>query len=53
MRDGAILLGFPTAGYVVYQIRTEEGPTVHDLPIQGRISEDHAKTLTRARLCNL
>ena len=46
--NGAILSGFPTTGYAGYRIRTEEGPKVHDLSIQGRISEDHAKTLTRA-----
>ena len=51
--DGAILLGFPTTGYAGYRIRTEEDLKVHDSPIQGRISEDHAKTPTRARLCNL
>ena len=46
--DDAILLGFLTTGYAGYQIRTEEDPKVHDSPIQGRISEDHIKTLTRA-----
>jgi len=51
--DGAILLGFPTTRYAGYRIRTEEDLNVHDSPIQGRISEDCAKTLTRARLCNL
>ena len=51
--DGAILLGFPTTGYAGYRIRAEEDPNVHDSPIQGRISKDHAKTPTRALLCNL
>jgi hypothetical protein len=46
--DGAILSGFPTTGYAGYRIRIEEDLKVHDSPIQGRISGDYAKTLTRA-----
>ena len=46
--DGAILPRFLTTGYVGYRIHTEEDPKVHDSPIQGRISKDHAKTPTRA-----
>ena len=46
--DGAILQGFPTVGYAGYRIHTKEDPKVHDSPIQGRISEHHAKTPTRA-----
>jgi len=46
--DSAILPGFSTTGYASYRIHTEEDPKVHDSPIQGRISEDHAKTPTRA-----
>jgi hypothetical protein len=51
--DGAIPLGFPTTVYASHRIRIEEDPKVHDSPIQGRISKDHAKTPIRARLCNL
>ena len=51
--DNAILLEILTTGYAGYRIHTEEDPKPHDSPIQGRISQDHAKTLTMARLRSL
>ena len=51
--DGAILLGFPTTGYAGYRIRTKEDSKAHGSIIQGKISQDHAKTPTMVRLCSL
>ena len=51
--DNAILLEILTTGYAGYRIHTEEDPKPHDSPIQGRISQDHAKTLTKAQTCSL
>ena len=51
--DDAILMEILTTGYVGYRIRTEEDPKAHDSIIQGKISQDHAKTLTMAQLCSL
>ena len=53
LRDDAILLEIPTTGYDGFRICTEEDLKAHDLPIQGRISQDHAKTPIMARLCSL
>ena len=51
--DDAILLEIPTTEYAGYRIRTEEDLKAHNSIIQGRISQDHAKTPTMPRLRSL
>ena len=49
----AIPFGILTTGFAEHRLRIIRDPTRHDGPIQGRISQDYAKTPTGARLLSL
>ena len=48
--DNAILPGIPTTKLAEHRLWIRRDPTRHDGPIQGRISQDYAKTPTGPRL---